>query len=88
MAARTYYAVLTREIHRDGVTFRAGHVVMTRKRENIEGLVDVWSAPIQRGALFKVALTAHQCRELFTAPTLDLDSAMEASFMVSESVYC
>lgn len=88
MQPRAYYAVLKREIFRDGITFRAGHIVMVRKREGIDGLVDVWSAPIHRGEMIKVAYSEHQCRDLFTKPTLDLDAAIEEAIMVCEANYC
>ena len=83
--AKIWYSVMKIEhkIATSGDTLMAGVVLKVAKTS--DGLI---SATQCFGAKKSYTFTADQCRKMMTRPTVDLDSAMEESFMQSEANYC
>lgn len=85
-----WYTVLKKEMTVNGVTAKAGTIYTAKKVELFinEGWVQFTALDEQVAQLKETALPQRMCKDWFTKPTKDLDSAMEESFMVCEAVYC
>ena len=83
--AKIWYSVMKTEhkIATSGDILMAGVVLKVAKMS--DGLI---SATQCFGAKKSYTFTVEQCRKMMTRPTVDLDSAMEESFMQSEANYC